>query len=45
MEEKDLPVLPHEERESTFYERQINTLREELVSPTTDINNKKLSGI
>ncbi len=29
MEEKELPVLPHEEREATFYERQINTLREE----------------
>jgi DNA repair exonuclease SbcCD ATPase subunit len=28
LEEKELPVLPHEERESTFYERQINSLRE-----------------
>jgi late competence protein required for DNA uptake (superfamily II DNA/RNA helicase) len=32
MEEKELPILPHEERESTFYERQINTLREELAT-------------
>jgi hypothetical protein len=30
--EKELPVLPHYERESTFYERQINSLREELNS-------------
>src|SRR6185369_2214835 len=29
IEEKELPVLPGEERESTFYERQINGLREE----------------
>ena len=32
IEEKELPVLPHEERESTFYERQINSLREELTA-------------
>lgn len=30
IEEKELPVLPHEERESTFYERQINSLQEQL---------------
>ena len=30
LEEKKFPVLPHEERQSTFYERQINSLREEL---------------
>ncbi|CAG8530151.1 689_t:CDS:2, partial [Scutellospora calospora] len=29
--EKELPVLPHEERVATRYERQINTLREEKV--------------
>ena len=28
--EKELPVLPHEERASTRYERQINTLQEQL---------------
>jgi hypothetical protein len=28
LEEKELPVLPHEERASTRYERQINDLRE-----------------
>jgi len=28
MEEKELPVLPHERREAAFYERQINELRE-----------------
>ena len=28
-QEKELPVLPDEEGESTFYERQINALREE----------------
>jgi len=27
-QEKELPVLPHERREATFYERQINELRE-----------------
>ena len=32
LEEKELPVLPHEERESTLYERQINDLREKLTS-------------
>ena len=31
VDEKELPILPHEEREATFYERQINSLREELA--------------
>ena len=32
VDEKELPILPHEEREATFYERQINSLREELIT-------------
>jgi DNA repair exonuclease SbcCD ATPase subunit len=36
--EKDLPVLPGEERESTFYERQINGLREELNTAEVEID-------
>ena len=30
IEEKELPVLPHEERASTRYEKQINSLQEQL---------------
>jgi hypothetical protein len=36
-DEKELPVLPHEEREATFYERQINGLREELNTAEVEI--------
>jgi len=36
-EEKELPVLPHEEREATFYERQINALREEKDQLTEEV--------
>jgi len=36
--EKELPVLPGEEREATFYERQINGLREELNTAEVEID-------
>jgi len=35
--EKELPALPHEEREATFYERQINSLREELTATEEEL--------
>jgi hypothetical protein len=38
VKEKELPVLPHEEREATFYERQINGLREELNTAEVEID-------
>jgi len=38
IEEKELPVLPHKERESTFYERQINALREEKNQLTEEVD-------
>ena len=31
-QEKELPILPHERRPNAFYERQINSLREELTA-------------
>jgi len=37
-EEKELPVLPHLERESTFYERQINALREEKEQLSEEVD-------
>ncbi|KLL04445.1 MAG: hypothetical protein MRERV_17c007 [Mycoplasmataceae bacterium RV_VA103A] len=36
--EKELPVLPHERRQATFYERQINGLREELNTAEVEID-------
>ena len=32
IEEKELPSLPHEQRQTAFYERQINGLQEELAT-------------
>ncbi|CAG8768006.1 22792_t:CDS:2, partial [Racocetra persica] len=37
VEKKELPVLPHERRQATFYERQINGLREELNTAEVEI--------
>jgi hypothetical protein len=37
IEEKELPSLPHERREATFYERQINSLREEKGKLTEEV--------
>ena len=37
LEEKELPALPQEERQSTFYERQINGLREELATTEEEL--------
>jgi late competence protein required for DNA uptake (superfamily II DNA/RNA helicase) len=37
IEEKELPALPQEERQSTFYERQINGLREELATTEEEL--------
>jgi len=36
-QEKELPNLPHERREATFYERQINALREEKDQLTEEV--------
>lgn len=35
---KELPALPSEEREATFYERQINNLREQLTTTEEELN-------
>ena len=40
-QEKELPVLPHERRPNAFYERQINTLREELTTAEWTINEER----
>jgi len=37
IDEKELPVLPNEEREATFYERQINGLREKERELTEEV--------
>ena len=37
-QEKELPVLPHERREATFYERQINELREKGKQLTEEVD-------
>ena len=39
--EKELPALPHEERESTFYEQQINDLWEKLTTAEETIEVKR----
>jgi len=36
--EKELPILPHERRQTAFYERQINGLREELNTAEVEID-------
>jgi hypothetical protein len=41
IDEKELPILPHEERESTFYERQINSLQEKLNEAEWTINEER----
>jgi len=40
-QEKELPVLPHEERASTRYERQINGLREKLTTAEETIEEER----
>jgi predicted RNase H-like nuclease (RuvC/YqgF family) len=37
IDEKELPALPHERREAAFYERQINSLREEKNQLTEEV--------
>ena len=37
IQEKELPALPHERREVTFYEKQINSLREEKGKLTEEV--------
>jgi len=37
IDEKELPALPHKEREATFYERQINELREKERELTEEV--------
>jgi len=38
VEEKELPVLPHDRRPNAFYERQINGLREELNTAEVEVD-------
>jgi DNA repair exonuclease SbcCD ATPase subunit len=37
-QEKELPILPHERKPNAFYERQINTLREENEQLTEEVD-------
>jgi len=38
LEEKELPILPHERRPNAFYERQINGLQEEKEQLAEEID-------
>lgn len=39
--EKELPILPHERRQATFYERQINSLQEQLNEAEWNIQEER----